>query len=43
MSITRADGTYSGKFPLKLPGGEMMAVRFRKVRARTLRIAAGHA
>jgi hypothetical protein len=30
MTITRAEGTYSGKFQLKMPGREMLAVRFRK-------------
>ena len=30
MTITKADGTYSGKFQLKMPGKEMLAVRFRK-------------
>jgi hypothetical protein len=29
MTITRADGTYSGKCQLKMPGREMLAVRFR--------------
>jgi hypothetical protein len=31
MSVTKADGVFSGKFQLKLPGREMLAVRFRKV------------
>jgi hypothetical protein len=30
MTIVRADGTYSGKCQLKMPGREMLAVRFRK-------------
>ena len=31
MTITKAEGTFSGKFQLKMPGREMLAVRFRKV------------
>ena len=31
MTITKADGIFSGKFQLKLPGKEMLAVRFRKI------------
>ena len=31
MTITKADGTFSGKFQLKMPGKEMLAVRFRKI------------
>ena len=30
MTITQAEGTFSGKFQLKMPGKEMLAVRFRK-------------
>ncbi len=30
MTTTKADGTFSGKFQLKMPGREMQAVRFRK-------------
>jgi hypothetical protein len=31
MTITKPEGTFSGKFHLKLPGKEMLAVRFRKI------------
>ncbi|MCX6629605.1 MAG: DUF5605 domain-containing protein, partial [Candidatus Solibacter sp.] len=30
MTITKTDGAYAGKFQLKMPGKEMLAVRFRK-------------
>jgi hypothetical protein len=30
MTITQTDGTYSGKCQVKMPGREMLAVRFRK-------------
>ena len=30
MTIVKAEGTFSGKFQLKMPGKEMLAVRFRK-------------
>jgi hypothetical protein len=31
MTIAKADGAFSGKFQLKMPGKEMLAVRFRKI------------
>jgi hypothetical protein len=31
MKVDKAEGTYSGKFQLELPGRPMLAVRFRKV------------
>ena len=30
MTITKTEGTFSGKFQVKMPGREMLAVRFRK-------------
>jgi len=31
MTVTKAEEAFSGKFQLKLPGREMLAVRFRKL------------
>ena len=31
MRVTKAEGTYTGKFQLRMPGKPMLAVRFRKV------------
>jgi len=31
MTITKTDDVVSGKFQLKMPGREMLAVRFRKM------------